>query len=432
MLNPCDLLIARVFCCFVFCLFMVVICLFCLYLYRICTAFVPQNNTSMAVKVTLRKRPISDKRHSLYLDFYPAIINSETGEESRRESLGMYIFDNTRSPLDKAHNTNTLQLAEQIRQKRESDLNKPEIYNTLELEQLKKNKKQDGNFIAYFRKQAEKKNPSNRFLWLNSCDFLVLFKSDTLKFSDITIEFCNDFREFLRTTKSKKSDKMKLSDNSIKSYFDKFRQALRQAYKDGYLSDNISEKTSAVKQADTQRNYLSLEELNILVKTDCKSAEIKTQALFSALTGLRRSDIQKMIWEEVQYSEGSGYVIRFQQKKTGGSETLPISDQAFNLLGGRKASTDRVFTLSKESSLRDNRHLTKWISDAGITKKITFHCFRHTYAVLQLSSGTDIYTVSKMLGHKDLNTTQIYAKIVDETKRKATEKIILNFNQNEY
>ncbi len=391
----------------------------------ICTVFVPQKYSTMAIKVKLRKRKITGERQSLYLDFYPAIVNPENGEESRREYLGMYIFNSTRNPLDKAHNTNTLQLAEQIRQKRESDLNKPEIYNTLEQEQIKKNKKQDGDFIAYFKKLAEKKNDSNRFIWLGSCDFLQLHRGNTLKFSDIDAELCNGFIEFLQTTKSKKSDKVKLSENSIKTYYDKFRSALKQAYKDGYLSENIADKTDAVKQAETQRNYLTLEELNILVKTDCKSVEIKTQALFSALTGLRRSDIQKLIWGEVQHVEGSGYLIRFMQKKTGGSETLPITEQAFNLLGERKQPTDNVFTLIQETNQRENRYLTKWVLDAGISKKITFHCFRHTFATLQLSMGTDIYTVSKMLGHKDLNTTQIYAKIIDETKRTASNRIKL-------
>jgi integrase len=90
---------------------------------------------------------------------------------------------------------------------------------------------------------------------------------------------------------------------------------------------------------------LILSELKTLVKTDCKSPEIKTQALFLALTGLRRSDIQKLIWGEVQNVEGSGYFIRFKQKKTGGSETLPITEQAHNMLGERKQPTDRVFTL---------------------------------------------------------------------------------------
>lgn len=70
-----------------------------------------------------------------------------------------------------------------------------------------------------------------------------------------------------------------------------------------------------------------------------------------------------------------------------------------------------------------NVGLYKWIADAGIKKKITFHCARHTHAVLLLENGTDIYTVSKMLGHRELKTTQIYAKIVDSKKIEAVKSI---------
>jgi site-specific recombinase XerD len=94
-------------------------------------------------------------------------------------------------------------------------------------------------------------------------------------------------------------------------------------------------------------------------------------------------------------------------------------------LGERKQSLEKVFSLIEATNQRENRFLAKWVLDAGISKKITFHCFRHTFATLQLSMGTDIYTVSKMLGHKDLNTTQIYAKIIDETKRTASNRIKL-------
>lgn len=64
-----------------------------------------------------------------------------------------------------------------------------------------------------------------------------------------------------------------------------------------------------------------------------------------------------------------------------------------------------------------------WLQDAGITKNITFHSFRHTFATLQLEMGTDLYTVSKMLGHKSIKTTQIYAKVVDKKKVEAAGRI---------
>jgi len=106
---------------------------------------------------------------------------------------------------------------------------------------------------------------------------------------------------------------------------------------------------------------------------------------------------------------------------------MPISEQAYSLLGEPKEPNNKVFA-GLNYSAHENKNLSKWIEAAGITKDITFHCFRHTFATLQLSGGTDIYTVSKMLGHRELKTTQIYAKIIDQTKREAADKIKLDFN----
>lgn len=149
---------------------------------------------------------------------------------------------------------------------------------------------------------------------------------------------------------------------------------------------------------------------------------MRQATLFSALTGLRFSDIYKLTWEEIQRSREQGCYIRFRQKKTGSPETLPISEEAFEILGGRGKGADKVF-----DELHDwhCNHVKKWVKAAGIDKKITFHSFRHAYATLQLTLGTDIFTVSKMLGHRDLKTTQIYAKIIDAKKREAANKISL-------
>ena len=189
-------------------------------------------------------------------------------------------------------------------------------------------------------------------------------------------------------------------------------------------------KLKPIKQAETRREYLTIEELNELVKTTCISDLLKRAALFSALTGLRFSDIHKLTWAEIEYINGNGYFLNFDQKKTKGVEVLPISDQAYNFTGGNKSPKNmpqdvKVFDGLKYSAYQ-NKYLSQWIGAAGITKNITFHNFRHTYATLQLSSGTDIYTVSKMLGHKDLKTTQVYAKIVDIAKRKAANSIKLD------
>ncbi len=378
----------------------------------------------MATKVKLRQKKISGNRHSLYLDFYPPIKHPETGEPTRREFLGYYIFDKPKTVIDKQHNSETTQLAEQVRQKRENQLNKPEIYTGYELEQLKIRERGEENFVAYFKKLADKRKASNHDNWVSAYSYLEKFTNGNLKFANLNEAFCNEFKDYLLTTKSNKSSKQTLSQNSAVSYFNKVKATMKQAYKDGYLQADLNRKVEPIKQAETQRNFLTLEELNSLVKADCTNQLLKNSALFSALTGLRFSDIEKLLWSELEYIEGNGYFIQFKQQKTKGVEMMPISEQAFSLLGERKEPTDKVFEGLNYTEI--HRPLIVWLTKADITKNITFHCFRHTFATLQLSNGTDIYTVSKMLGHRELKTTQVYAKIIDKTKREASDKIKLD------
>lgn len=393
----------------------------------------------MATKVSLRQKKISKGRKSLYLDFHPPIphpkpfLNKKTGEmvtTTRREFLGLYIFEKPKTPIDKQHNTETLKIGESIRQKRENFLNKPEIYSEYEKEQLRKKELGEQCFVEYFRKLANKRKASNHDNWVSALNYLNTFSNGSLKFADLNQKFLEDFKEYLLTTKSNRSNKTTLSQNSAVSYFNKVKAALKQAYKDGILQTDLNAKVKPIKAAETRREYLTIDELNKLVKTDCNNPLLKRAALFSALTGLRFSDIQKMTWGELEYINGQGYFLNFNQKKTKGVEVLPISEQAYSFTEGTENPKDMpqdkpVFEGLKYSAYH-NKHLFQWIGAAGITKDITFHSFRHTFATLQLFSGTDIYTVSKMLGHKDLKTTQVYAKIVDEAKRTAANKIKLD------
>ena len=106
---------------------------------------------------------------------------------------------------------------------------------------------------------------------------------------------------------------------------------------------------------------------------------------------------------------------------------MPISKQAYQLCGEPRNPEQLVFEDLPDPSWISSP-LKRWIKSAGITRNITFHCFRHTYATLQLAGGTDIYTVSKMLGHTNVKTTQVYAKVVDEKKQKTTGTIKLKIN----
>lgn len=140
---------------------------------------------------------------------------------------------------------------------------------------------------------ANKRKNSNRNNWNSALKYLEAYTNGQLKFANLNGKFLDGFKDYLQTTKSNKSSKTTLSQNSAVSYFNKVKAALKQAYKDGYLKIDLNARTEPIKEAETRREYLTLEELNKLVKTPCNNPIMKLAALFSALTGLRFSDIQK-------------------------------------------------------------------------------------------------------------------------------------------
>ncbi len=371
------------------------------------------------MKVTLREKKISAGRKSLYLDYYPPVIRPDIGRSSRREFLGLYVFDRPKNDFEKQQNKETKTLAESIRAKRQIEAQAGHHGFQQRANRLK-------DFLAYFRELAEvrKASKSNYENWLSAYNYLEKFTGGNCAFGDIDEKFCSDFRGFLLSSPSLRSTKANLSQNTALSYFNKFKAALRQAFEEKMIADNPAKRVRGIKQAETHREFLTIEELQALAKTDCDIPELKRAALFSALTGLRWSDINKLVWSEIQHSEAGGYFMRFTQKKTKGAETLPISEQAYKLLGERGEPGESVFKGMVYSSWY-NLKLAQWATKAGIKKHVTFHCFRHTFATLQLTLGTDIYTVSKMLGHRELKTTQVYAQIVDKMKVEAANKIRL-------
>ncbi|MBI3501997.1 MAG: site-specific integrase [Bacteroidetes bacterium] len=403
--------------------------------------------------VKLYQKPIARNRFTLFLDFFPAIPNPDTGKPTRREFLDLSLYSEIEyreekkigkagnkyssyavvadkngnpqkvklSSAEKLHNRETLNLAENIRAKRQIDIQNRQ-YGFLSSKQF------TADFVEYFQVLTNKRKGSNHDTWISVMNYIKKFTGGSLRFSELTEIFCNNFREYLLTAPSSRSDKQVLAKNSACSYFIKFKTALKQAYKDGYLSTDINAKIENIKPAETQREFLTLDELNLLVQAECEMPILKKAALFSALTGLRHCDIKKMLWGEIRQDkdkEGKTiYAIHFRQKKTDGTEFLPISEQAHNMLGERKESDEIIFSGLKYSAYA-NVYLKQWILRAGITKDITFHCFRHSFATIQLTLGTDIYTLKKLLCQRNIQNTQIYGKIVDEKKREAAEKIKL-------
>mgnify|MGYP003574955782 CR=1 FL=1 len=377
------------------------------------------------ISVTLRSKAISKGRQSLYLDFYPEVFNPETGKKTRREFLNLYIFEKPKGFGEKLANSENMRTAELICTRRRNEVNKEFIYTPFELEQLRLKEIGKRPFLQYFKKQGDKRVGKNWDIWDTAiCHFENFTGGRIITFQDITISFIDDYREYLLNAKNRRNIGKKIARNTALSYFNKLKTTLKKAYKEGLLQLDVNAGIEGIKEQESQRNYLTMEEAIALFKTPCTKEVVKRVSLFSILTGIRYSDIAKLKWKEVQHTLNDGYYIRFAQQKTEKQENLPISDQAFGILGKRGEPEQQVFPGLKKWDF--DRLVPLWVKAAGINKQITFHCFRHTYATLQIAEGTDLLTVSKMLGHKSVKTTQIYTKVVDQRKREAADKIKLS------
>lgn len=368
--------------------------------------------------IRLRRRKLANGTTSLYLDIY---LNGKR----TYEFLKMYLVpEQTRK--DKEKNRDTLRLAEAVRAKRIVELRTGEYG-------FKKQTGEDVLFFDYYRALVEKRRGVESMgNWGNwNCCLKHLERYERRKkitFADITPAWVEGFRSYLEKEAyaygcdhRNRSEMHPLSQNSRQSYFNKLRACLRQAIEDGVILQNPMRGIEGFKGEEGTRMYLTIDEIKKAAQTPCDSDLIKRAFLFSCLTGLRRSDIIKLTWGEI--TEQSGFTrIIFRQKKTKGQEYLDITPQAADLLGERGKPSDKPFGAIPCTS-STNYEIKTWLVRAGIDKRITFHCARHSFAVMMLDLGTDIYTVSKLLGHCELTTTQIYAKVLDKNKQAAVAAI---------
>lgn len=349
--------------------------------------------------VKLRKRKTRTGLYSLYLDTY------NNGKRTY-EYLRLYLVPE-RTREDKRKNKETIQLAEAIRAKRVVEYHEGRYgFGSSEQDKVL--------LFDYFEAQARERTGKTRASWINCIQHLEQYETRrSITFTDISPEWIDGFKEYL--------DAQGLAQNTKSLYFAKFRACINSAYRDGVITDNPLKRVRGIKHEESKREYLSLEEVQRLAGTECKSDVVKRAFLFSCLTGLRRSDIKQLQWGDV-HKEGDYTRLTFRQQKTGGQEYLDITHEARELMGDERGAEELVFdkfpaTTDTNTAVRD------WTARAGIRKHITFHSARHTFATMMLTLGTDLYTVSKLLGHKDIKTTEIYAKIVDKGKQEAVARI---------
>lgn len=358
--------------------------------------------------VRLRTKKLANGNHSLYLDIY------QNGQRSY-EFLKMYLIPE-KSPLDKELNETVLRQANHLKAQKIISLNNSKAGF--------KEEPQEGKIglVKWFEKIIGE-DGTNQFLRNSSnnrstLSFLKKFNKD-IALKDIEPNYCRDLINYaqygFKTSKGKT-----LSTNTAKNYITCVVAALNVAVRKGYIIRNPFSQLNSVEQIrkeTSKRLYLSIEEVNKLKNTPCQKETVKKAFLFSCYSGLRISDVKSLKWDDIKEENGETFLY-FVQRKTNNPLRIKITETQLQYTDGRGDAKDLVFpTLPSEATI--TRVLDKWAKSAGITKHVTFHIARHTFATMLLTKNADLYTVSKLMGHSDVKVTQIYAKIVDKKKDEA-------------
>jgi integrase len=377
--------------------------------------------------VRLRSKTIANGNQSLYLDCYTS------GNKREYEFLKLYLIPE-KTQSDKEANTETLRLANAIKAQKIV-----ELQNTAHGFHVSGGK-QKASIYDYLQKLADESfrtKPSDSSTARNYKALIALlkrFSGDKTTFKQVDKEFCLKFIEWLKTAENKayplgSSDTYTsglLSQGSQWQFFTKLKTALNRAVIDDIIPANPCtqvQRSDMPKRATGNREYLTIDEVKQLIKTDCIKPIIKQAFLFSCFSGLRFSDVKNLKWSDIQTDNEGKRVIRYTQQKTKKDENLQVSDEAIKFIPekGKSKDDDIIFSLPYNGTA--NGILRGWACAAGIKKRVTFHVGRHTNATLLLSLGVPIETVSKLLGHSDIQTTQIYAKVIDKNKRAAVSKL---------
>ena len=209
----------------------------------------------------------------------------------------------------------------------------------------------------------------------------------------------------------------RLSDYSLRHFGETINAIFNKALREGRIGYNPLRGLNTLERfhvPDKHREYLTPDELTrFLAVEPATETERQVQKAFglSCMTGLRLGDVQRLRWDDIK-PMGEGWAVSIVQQKTGNQVTVPLNGLALSLLPPRPENDDEnVFRLPGKSG-KVTKYVRSIRDKAGITgKELTYHCSRHTAATLAISAGAELYSVSKILGHRNLVSTQVYAKV---------------------
>lgn len=367
--------------------------------------------------ITLRAKPLSNGKFSLFIDMYHSGYRS-------KEYLQLYTsVDYCKNPYETDKNGNIVfnskgipkpvkplpidahswKLANDVLQKKILEFSN-------EAHGKHSHFKQDACFIKYFENACKVKNHDTYDLALGRLK--KFYTGNILPFKAITVDFLNDFKAYLLKD---------LSCNASYTYLHRLHIVWNDAMKKGITDRNPFIQFEKPKRNTPKREYLTHDEVKLLAETIVPfNTDVKQAFLFCCFTGLRISDVKKLLWTDIKNNE-----IQIRQTKNPTEpHTIPLSETALHILEARDKTNkrDKVFNRLPSDSLC-NYYLKQWAQLANLDKRLHWHSSRHTFATMHITFGTDIYTISKLLGHHDISVTQVYSKVVDKKKIEAINNL---------
>lgn len=253
--------------------------------------------------------------------------------------------------------------------------------------------------------------------------YVSLFLKEKLRKNDISLselnfKFISDFEYFMR--KLKRTDNIKpMGNNTVMKHNERLRKMINLSVKMEWIEKDpfTAHKAKFIK---VQRGYLTQEELELIEQKNFSIERLQQVIdlfIFSCYTGLAYIDAISLKSTDIKKGIDGGEWIFTARHKTDVPVQIPVLSKASNLIAKYKDHpktklSGTVFPVISNQKL--NSYLKEVADLCGITKNLTFHLARHTFATtVTLTNGVPIESVSKMLGHSDIRTTQIYAKVVE-------------------
>ena len=354
---------------------------------------------------TLRFRELKDGRKSIYLD-----VRVDGNRQTR--TLGLFLLPET-DMMAKQQNRETLAKAEKI--KEETIIEK--MYARAGLDDrsfLGHTKLVDWMQQYYDRQTADEKSEIVRQGILRLQNDIRNFDPD-ITLEEVDLDFANNFAEYLRNRDALRTTSTgKLSTNSVLVSLNTVSAALNYARRERIIHRNpFLDANFGSLREQTHVGFLTPSEVCRMMDAYCSKPALKTAFMFGCFTGCRYSDIMAMKWKNV-IMDGDHWRLEFNQIKTSEFVSIPLTKMAILYLPKYKKSYSKdryVFERIEQQSIKT--YLSRWAQNAGISKHLTFHMSRHTFACLSIEAGIDIYTIGKLLGHRSIKSTQVYSDVMD-------------------